>query len=258
MINPMEMSGRTVLVTGASGGLGRETAMLLSQLGARVVLLGRDMRRLDEAAARLAGTGHVVHAFDLTKLDQIAQLIEQIRLECGRIDGLAHFAGVSWPQPMRTWTPSVHEDVFRINVTAGLALVRGVRHPKVRGPSLSIVLLSSIAGLVATSGFVDYSASRGAVISATRVLALELSREGVRVNCVAPGLIQDTGMSPSDPFLTEDQKSNFHNRCPLGPGKGLDVAKSVAFLLSDASRWITGICLIVDGGVMLRLGAVAQ
>ena len=249
MINPLDMSGRTVLVTGASAGLGRETAILLSQLGARLILVARDRARLEETASRLAGQGHVVHPYDLNQVGEIPDWVQRIAVEFGRIHGLAYFAGISSPQPMRTWRAEVHDQLVRIHLTAALALIKGVRSHKVRGPSLSVVLLSSISGLRAASAIVDYSACKGAIIAATRSLALELARDDIRVNCVAPGLIQDTGMATTDPHLTEDQKSLYHSRSPLGPGKGSDVSQAVAFLLSEASRWITGICLPVDGGL---------
>ncbi len=249
MTNPMDMAGRTILVTGASSGLGRETAVLLSELGAKVIAHGRDLGRLDITRQRLQGEGHLIETMDLTQIDALAEWVQRLAISAGPIHGLVHCAGVSLPQPLRTWTLPVHEKQMRINLTAGLALAKAVRHPKVRAEDVSIVFLSSIAGMKGSLGQADYSASKGALVAVARTLALELAKERVRVNCVAPGLIQDVGMSVQDPYLAEDQKSSYFTRHPLGPGRGLDVANAVAFLLSSASRWITGTCLVVDGGM---------
>lgn len=249
MNNPLDLSGRTVLVTGASSGLGRETAVLLSELGARVIASGRSASKLSETAARLRGDGHRMEALDLEETSAIGPWVRRLASEVGPIYGLVHSAGVSWPQPLRTWDVSGHERLMRINLTAALALAKAVRAPGVRADVGAMVFLSSISGVVGTPAIVDYSASKGAIISMTRSLALELAKDAIRVNCVAPGLIQDVGMSTEAHYLTDAQKDTYHGRSPLGPGRGLDVANAIAFLLSPAARWITGVCLSVDGGV---------
>jgi NAD(P)-dependent dehydrogenase (short-subunit alcohol dehydrogenase family) len=246
------MTGRTVLVTGASSGIGRETAILLSQLGARVIAQGRDAGRLDETMSKLVGKGHLQSLFDLCDIDAVPAWVQKCTAESGgRLHGMVHSAGISLPQPIRTWDLAVHEKLVRINLTAAFALVKGARHAKVRGQGASIVLISSISGLSATSALSDYGATKGGIISMTKALALELAREGVRVNCVSPGLIQDVGMALTEGHVDQETLAKVHENNPLGPGYGLDVAHAIVFLLSPAARWINGVCLPVDGGASI-------
>lgn len=244
----MDMTGRTVLVTGASSGIGRDTSCLLSELGAKVILVGRNQNRLNKTVAMLVGQGHHAEAFDLTFVDDIPGWMKKTTDRCGPIHGLVHSAGVGVPLPIKSWVSAVSDTVMRINVSACLALAKGFRQQGVHSRPSGIVFVSSIAGLIGVIGSSAYSASKGAVIALTRSLALELVRDGIRVNCVAPGTVQTEMVEGTRRLLTQEQLTNIAVMHPLGMGKPRDVANAIAFLLADTSSWITGTTLVVDGG----------
>jgi len=246
-MNPLDFSGNTFLVTGASSGIGREACLYLARLGARVGLIARDKRRLDETLAGMEGDGHLTYSMDLAMVGDIPERIRKIAADLGPISGLVHCAALNDAQPLRSWKPELHEKLMQINVTAALALAKGFRHSKVRAPNASIVLMSSVSGIIGTPSIVDYSASKGAIIGITRTLAVELARDDIRVNAIAAGLV-NSGMGTRMSHFTKEQLAEIEKAYPLGIGEGIDVANSIIFLLSPMSRWITGSVLMVDGG----------
>jgi NAD(P)-dependent dehydrogenase (short-subunit alcohol dehydrogenase family) len=248
MINPMELENRIILVTGASSGIGRETAILLSQLGARLILVGRNAVQLEKTLALLEGTAHQVHAFDLSALDDIPRWMKEIIGESGPLHGLVHSAGMQFTRPLRITTVETMEDLMRVNVTAALFLAKAFRQKGVSTTGSSMVFLSSVMGIVGQAGQAAYSASKGALVTLTKSLALELSREDIRVNCVAPAVVRTEMTERMLQSLTPEQVTQIEAMHPLGIGNPRDVANAIAFLLADTGRWITGTTLVVDGG----------
>jgi NAD(P)-dependent dehydrogenase (short-subunit alcohol dehydrogenase family) len=245
----IHLAGRTVLITGASAGIGRATAVLLSQLGARLVLWGRNTARLAETEAALAGEGHRAESFDLADLDAIPARMKQIVEAVGPLHGLVHSAGVTSLTPLRVMTATHLEQTMRVNFHAAALLTKEFSRRQTHLPGSSIVLVASVAGLVGVGGRAAYSASKGALVAFAKSAALELARAGVRVNCVAPAYVRtemyDAGLSA----LTPDQIAAMVAATqPLGLGEPEDVANAIAFLLADSARWITGSVLTVDGG----------
>ena len=248
--NPMNLEGRTILVTGATSGIGRATAVYLSRLGARVIASGRHQERLDAVLAELEGNGHLGRIFDLADLDAIAPWLKALCAEVGPLNGIAHCAGVQATRPIQAVKPDFVMDVLTQNLGAALMLAQGFRLKACHGDPASLVFVSSSAALKTAPGNVVYAASKGGIVSAVRGLGVELVRDGVRVNAVAPAMV-DTPMS--DQFraiLSEENFQRVVDMHPLGLGRPDDVAAAIAFLLADTSRWITGSILTVDGGFL--------
>lgn len=249
MINPLDMTGKTVLVTGASSGIGRETAILLSQLGARLVLVARNKDRLEETAADLTGHGHHVKPFDLTDADEIPSWMKSLAVTIGPLHGVVHSAGITKQLPIRSWTSTATDQIMEINVMPCFGLARGLRQRDVHASGASMVFVSSTAGLVGAPSLSVYSASKGAIIGLTKSLALELVRDEIRVNCIAPGLVETELVQSARASLTDEQSATWAKSYPLGIGKPRDVAHAIVFLLAETGRWITGTTLVLDGGL---------
>jgi NAD(P)-dependent dehydrogenase (short-subunit alcohol dehydrogenase family) len=250
IVNPMDLTGRTILVTGGSSGIGRGTAIRLSELGARVIIAGRNPQRLQETLSSLAGDGHLIQEFDLTQVDDIPEWLTKLAAGAGPLDGIVHCAGIAPLKPLRILTVKVIRETMNINVEAAFMLARGFRRNNVCRSGGSLVLISSVAALRGNSGQSAYAASKGAIISLTKTLAVELTSDHLRVNCVVPAFVETPMYEAFKRSQPEDQHSQTVSRHPLGVGKPVDVANAIAFLLSDAARWITGESLVVDGGYL--------
>jgi NAD(P)-dependent dehydrogenase (short-subunit alcohol dehydrogenase family) len=244
----VDLTGRRIMVTGASSGLGRATAVLLSQLGAAVVLVARDEHRLADSREQLAPGTHAIVQRDLADLENLVDWMTAVATEHGPLDGLVHAAGIQMTRPLRMLDAPKVQHLMDINLLAALQLARGFRQRMVHTESSSIVFLSSVMGLVGQAAVVPYAASKGALVAAAKALAMELAPEGIRVNCVAPGHVATPMATKVEATLTEGQLDAIRKMHPLGLGTPEDVAGAIAFLLADTGRWITGTTLVVDGG----------
>lgn len=249
MTNPLNMEGKTVLVTGASSGIGRTTAVLLSHLGANLVLVGRNQAGLAETLSAMAGSGHHQAEFDLSRVDEIRPWLTELIQTTGPLDGLVCAAGVTSLRPLRALDIAHFDKVMKINCYAAVALTTAFCRKQVHKAAASVALVASVAGLRGLAGSAAYCASKGALIAFARSAGVELAPAGVRVNCVAPGYVKtpmyDMAMQELSPEKLEAQVRTTQ---PLGLGTPLDVAHAIAFLLADTGRWITGSVLAVDGG----------
>lgn len=245
--NPLDLSGRHILVTGASSGIGRETANLLARLGARLAITGRNSERLHQVFGQLSGEGHTAHVFDLNQLDEIAAFVKSIAADLP-LDGLVHAAGKQVTNPLRGLTPSGLDDIFRTNISSAAMLARAYSAKGCHNPGGSIVFVASVMAMVGRPAIASYCASKAALTGLTKSLALELVRNQTRVNCIAPGFVETEMLETIREMSTDEDYEALRAAHPLGFGNPRDVANGIAFLLAGTSRWITGTTLLVDGG----------
>ncbi len=238
--NPFHLRGKSVLVTGASSGIGRAVAIECARAGARLVLNGRDAARLEETLGQLEGGGHAALAADLTDAAQLAQLVAG----CGELDGVVHAAGIDGVTPVRMLRPSFMQTVLDGNYMAPLMLTQQLLYKKSLRNGASIVFLSSIAAHTGTVGVGPYSASKAALEGMMRCLALEIAPRGMRANALAPGMVDTPLVNRDRDWL--DEKAKMY---PLGLGRPEDVAYAAIYLLADVSRKVTGTRLHLDGGI---------
>lgn len=245
---PLDLTDRCVLVTGASSGIGRETAILLSQLNARLVLLGRSEDRLRQTLDSMQGSGHLISAFDLSAADGIPGRMKSLAERTGPFDALVHAAGKQLTVPVRLLSPGALNELLDTNLRSALMLTRGFCQKGCRKPGGSIVYVSSVMGLLGKAGLSVYGATKAALIGMTKSLAVELAPERIRVNCVAPAFVQTEMLAQVREMLSDEMFAALEAAHPLGFGTPRDVANAIAFLVADTGRWITGSTLVVDGG----------
>lgn len=213
-----------------------------------MVLLARRENVLNEVLLELEGKGHLVVPYDLTELEGIPDLLKRVAQTTGPFDALVHAAGMHSTMPLRSVTSDHVAEIFARNVSSAFMIAKGFRNKQVRSGQSSIVLLSSAVGLVGQAGVSSYSATKGAIASLTRSLALELARESIRVNCVSPGIVLTELTAGIRRDVGEAAFAEIEAAHPIGVGEAIDVANAILYLCSPASRWVTGSNLVIDGG----------
>jgi len=250
--NPYSLSGKTIVVAGASSGIGKECAITCSKLGARVVILGRNQERLESTFSNLAGDGHGMYSCDVTKFSGLPDLFDIILEMHGKISGLILSAGIEMTKAIRMTSIDDWQKIMDVNVFSSFEFARLFSQQKFSDTSLSIIFIASVTSIVGSISRTAYSASKGALVSGCRSLALELAPRGKRVNCVSPGVVRTEMIDEFFSRLSEEEVEKISDQHPLGIGNPMDVAYACAYLLSDASRWITGSNLIIDGGYSIH------
>jgi NAD(P)-dependent dehydrogenase (short-subunit alcohol dehydrogenase family) len=247
MYNPFSLEGKTILVTGASSGIGRAIAIECSKMGAAVIITARNEERLNETLLQMNGNKHSIIAADITNTADLSKLINMSPV----LDGLVNCAGLIKTLPFAFINMETLSSVMDVNFIAPTLLSAQFVKKKKFSKNSSIVFISSISGvLCVTLANSMYSASKGAVNGIIKGMALDLASKNIRINSVNPGMVEthiyDAGI------ITAEQLEEDKKRYPLKRyGKPEEVAYAVIYLLSDASSWITGSNLVIDGGYTL-------
>lgn len=247
IFNPFSLVGKTILVTGASSGIGKETALRCAKMGGRVILTARNVDRLREVQNQLEGEGHKMIAADLTDSEQLLQLVQEV----DELQGVVLAAGCMQTLPFAFGTTEKMKQTFDVNYFSTIELLRLLVKKKKIQQGASIVFVSSVAGVERfTVGNSIYSASKAAIHAMMKTCARELAVKKVRVNSVNPGMV-NTPLIHNGAFSEEGLEKDMQNYPLKRYGEPEDIANGILYLLSDASSWVTGHALVIDGGVTI-------
>lgn len=248
MYNPYSLKGKTILITGASSGIGKATAIECSKMGANVIITARNEAKLIQVMTELEGEGHQMILCDLSNETDINNMVSELP----DVQGVINNAGYTKILPVQFINAEELNSILQVNTVAPMLLLQKLLKKKKIKKGASIVFTSSLAGLgCCTVGNSMYSATKGAISAFVRCVALELAPKRIRVNAVCPAMV-DTGILNSG-TITEEQLAIELNNYPLGRfGDPTDIALAIVYLLSDASSWITGDNLVIDGGLTLK------
>ncbi|MDD4589529.1 MAG: SDR family NAD(P)-dependent oxidoreductase [Parabacteroides sp.] len=248
MYNPYSLEGKTILITGASSGIGKSAAIECSKLGAKVIITARNKERLEKTFSALDGTGHSILLCDLIDFSEITKMVAKLP----EIQGVINNAGYTEFAPVQFINEDVLQNMMGVNTIAPIIILRSLVKMKKLKKGASVVFTSSLSGLGRTSiGNTMYASTKGAISAFIQGAALELSAKGIRVNAVCPGMVETNILSNgtvSSEQIEEDKKIYPLKRY----GRPEEVAWAMIYLLSDASLWTTGTNLIIDGGYSIR------
>ena len=245
MYNPFSLEQKTILITGASSGIGRQTAIECSMMGAKVIITGRNRERLNETLKLLEGEGHTIIEAELTDEYDVKKLVDDIP----SLDGLVLNAGFNFTKLVPFIKDEDVQSIFSVNAMAPILLMRSLVKKKKMSKGSSVVFTSSISAKgISSPGNSLYSSTKGALTSFMKNAALELAAKKIRCNAVLPGMVE-TALKEAKSEITEEQWEANRQKYPLKRfGQPSDVAFAIIYLLSDASSWVTGSELIIDGG----------
>lgn len=244
--NPFSLAGRTILVTGASSGIGAATASLCANMGARIIACGRDTARLDAVVASLAGSGHEAIVGDLTDPAARQALVDA----APSLDGCVFSAGAAQLAPVRMVTQRHLDQLFAVNYDAPVLLTQALLAKRKIASGASLVYVTAVAEHVAPHATGIYSGAKAALTATVRTIAVEHAKQGVRANCVSPGYVATPMLDGLQNVMNTGDKAAL---APLGMIEPDDVAGAIAWLLAPASRWVSRTTLVIDAGLTLHV-----
>ncbi|WP_146490018.1 SDR family NAD(P)-dependent oxidoreductase [Vibrio sp. T20] len=243
------LKNKTVLITGASSGIGRTIAQVFSIQGARIIAVGRNTSRLAQTIDTLLGDNNLAIECDIAEPSAVENLFKETCGIVGEIDAVVHCAGIQKTLPLQAIKETDFDEVFNTNVKSAQFIAKSYRKKsRFNKNGSSLIYLSSVAAVCGEPAISTYSASKAALQGLSNSVAAELARNNIRVNCIAPGHVETEMAIEFSKTLTEDQKKRIDDKHPLGLGTPEDVANAALFLASDLARWVTGTTLYVDGG----------
>lgn len=244
------LGGKTVLVTGGGSGIGRAVAIEASHVGAKVVVVGRDKGRLDETLSDCLKGDHLAISWDLSKIESLDALVTELVGSVGPLDGAVHAAGLYSAEPLRVVTPVSMESLLRINLVAPYILTKSIAKKPNHSVRASIVFIGSVSSKKGQGGAISYSVSKAALSSGIRPLVSEFRGRGIRFNAIVAGLVESDFSDGIRRTIGEAAWLALVDAHPLGVGSPKEIADATLFLLSQKSKWVTGVELVVDGGYL--------
>lgn len=241
-----QLTGKHILVTGASSGMGRVFCQMIAREGARVSLLARNENRLKGTLSKMEGEGHNYYVCDLTDEEQIKATIAQL----SAVDGVVFCAGINDYVPLKFVKQEKLERIFQTNYFSQVLLTQMLVKKKQINKNASLVYISSLSSVLGVAGTLLYASSKAALNSAVRVIAAELAPQGIRANAICPGIVRTEMLSGTN--IDEETFTKQAVDYPLGLGTPEDIGNAVLYHLSDGSRWLTGNCMVIDGGYSLK------
>ncbi|MEE0267350.1 MAG: SDR family oxidoreductase [Bacteroidales bacterium] len=245
----INLKDKNIIITGAASGIGKETAITASRLGANVIMLDLSEDGLKETTYLLYGNNHSYYITDLTDTESISTIIKEIIEKNGIINGLVHCAGISSRKPLNVLTKDGFSKVMDVNFYSFVELVRQVCKKKHFAEGGSVVVMSSISSIRGYKAKSEYCVSKAAVDSFVRCMALELADRKIRINSVMAAEVLTPLALKAKEMNQAVGASDFN--APLGPSDPYEVANTILFLLSDATRTITGTSILIDGGACI-------
>lgn len=248
--NPFSLANKRILVTGSTSGLGKTISLTCARMGAEVICTGRDAERLAQTLAELQAISPRAHQAvqaDLTEPSGREALVAAVG--SAALNGVVHSAGISRLSPVRMITEQHLREVQSINVDAPMLLTQALLKRNLIAADGSMVFVASIAAHIGVPGVAAYSGTKAALLAMVRCLAMEVVKRRIRANCLSPALVETPLLDATAALVgsMEQERNNY----PLGFGKPEDVANAAVFMLSDASRWVTGTTLVMDGGLTI-------
>ena len=249
MIDLFNFNKKKILVTGASSGIGKATSILLSKLGAKIIMIAQNKERLDSVTKELDAQGHRWYSYNLKEISGINLLIKTIVEENGTLDGFVHCAGISSMRPLKMTKYDFLHDMMLINFYSFVELVRVITRKGNYNNGLSIVGMSSVSGIKGLKSKTAYSASKAALDGAIRAISKELHDKKIRINSIIAGLVKTEMFEKYKSNIILSGKINDIERGDINLPEPDDIARSITFLLSDSAKYINGTNIIIDSGL---------